>query len=112
MYLMGGIGSQGSAQRRSQLQKTILEILESSEISKTYGESVTHLSWKVLQNYAPEKTIEYTKLLVKHKLIPNSFSASFSRSLRNLRKKGLITLKFGYGDKQLKQPRVTRVFLI
>jgi len=97
----------GSTQRLSKLQRIILDELEHSRESMTSSPEL--LSLRVAKRYAPEKiwSLEeckrknpelYPLARAIHKqdeLVRNEFSASFSRSLRNLEKKGLIQLVKG-----------------
>jgi hypothetical protein len=116
--------------RLSQLQRVILEELASIRESKTASPEA--LSIKVAERYSPEKVwrLENCDPLLrglarsihkKRELVNNNFSASFSRSLRNLEKKGLIQLIKGKFELDWKaehvsvyrihtpQPRVTLV---
>jgi len=116
--------------RLSHLQKIILEELASYRNSKTAD--VSGLSFAVAKRYAPEKMWRLEDLLTKHheiyafarslhrkdELVLNEFSASFSRSLRNLEEKGLVQLvrgKYFYKDDgwyyriHTTQPRITFV---
>lgn len=93
--------------RLSRLQKIILEELASYRDSKTAD--ISGLSFAVAKRYAPEKIWRLEDVRVKYpeayalarslhrkdELVRNEFSASFSRSLRNLEEKGLVQLVRG-----------------